>query len=97
MQLAVLPIITSVQRLQQTGLKVNLKKSKLIFTELDYLGYVMGKGMRCLKAQQRKVATLAPPTPKTKKQLHYFLNLAGYYRHFIPHVVTVETLLTDQL
>ena len=35
------------------------------------------------------------PIPGTKKQVHAFLGMVGYYRKFIPNVTMVSALLTD--
>lgn len=69
--------------LQTTDLKVNPKKSKLGFTELEYLGYAEGGGQ--LKTQEKKVeAILQAASPRTKKQVQQFFGVVDYYSRFIP-------------
>lgn len=84
------------QRLQAAGLKINPKKSKLRFTCLDYLEFTIGDGL--VQPQTKKVSAIHNvPRPCTKKQLRQFLGLAGYYRCFVPHFVSIAAPLTDCL
>lgn len=41
------------------------------------------------------MAVGAFPQPATKKQVHAFLGLAGYYCHFVPNFSTVASPLSD--
>lgn len=82
--------------LYAAGLRVNPRKSKLVFQEIEYLGYLVGKGQ--LRPQANKVdAILKAAQPKTKKQLRQFLGLVHYYSHFIPRFATRAFPLTDML
>lgn len=52
------------ERLQAAGLRVNPRKSKLGFKELEYLGYTVGQGR--LKPQKKEVeAILSTAGPQT--------------------------------
>lgn len=84
------------RRLQEAGLRVNPKKSKPGFKELDYLGYTIGDDR--VRPQQKKidVITKAIP-PRTKKCLQQFLGLVGYYSRFIQNYATLAMPLTDRL
>lgn len=60
------------QLLIKAGLRVNPKKSKVEFTQLEYLGYTIGEGT--VKPQARKISAIQnAPRPTTKKQLRQFL------------------------
>lgn len=68
--------------LQQAGLKVNLKESKLGFTEIDYLSYIVEEGR--LKPQRKNVkAILEALRPQTQKHLQTFGGVTGYCSCFI--------------
>lgn len=71
------------QWLNKAGLKINPQKSKLGFTQLDYLGYTIGGDQ--VKPQTKKTEAIRNlPRPLVKKQLRRFLGMAGYYSRFIP-------------
>ena len=38
---------------------------------------------------------LDSPRPRTKKEVRWFLGLAGYYRQFVPHFSDLASPLTD--
>ena len=57
-----------------------------------YLGHVVGNGQICL--EQSKVEAVKVVS-ETKKQVHDFLGLTGYYCKFIPNYVQIATPLTD--
>ena len=66
-------------RLKDAGLKVNLTKSKLCRTELEYLGYwITRQGIQPLT--KKVEAILAIAQPKTKKQLRSFIGMVNFYR-----------------
>lgn len=84
--------------LRQTGLTVNLKKSKLGQRAIQYLGFHIRHGK--IWAGPDKVATLwdVPlPLPPTKDDLQRFLGLANYYWGFVPWFSTQASPLTDLL
>lgn len=57
----------------------NSKKSHLRLTGAQYLGYRIGQGL--LKPTTKK----EHPRPTSKKQVHAFFWLAGYYHRFVPY------------
>lgn len=74
---------------------VNAKKSKVDFKELDYFGYMVGRGQ--LRPQKRKVNAITKASqPHTKKQLWQFLSHMDHYSHFIPNVATMAAPLTSK-
>lgn len=82
--------------LKQAGLTINVKKSKFVFKELKYLGFVVANGS--IKTDPEKVsAVLNFPIPQTKRQARGFLGLAGWYRRFIKDFSTIASPLSDTL
>lgn len=78
------------------GLRVNPKKSKLGFKQLDYLGYTIGGGQ--IRPQIKKIEAIHNQSrPHTKKQLWRFLGMTGYYTRFIPNFTVIACPLTDRL
>lgn len=84
------------QALGQAGLCINSKKSRLGFSKVKYLGYIIGNG--CIEPQQEKIKAIKDaPLPQIKKEVRAFLGPLGYYRRFIPHYSALATPLTDLL
>ena len=80
--------------LRQAGLTANPKKCKLAFSETNYLGYTIGRGL--IKPQEAKLCAIQNwPRPVTKKQVRGFCGLCSYYRRFIHHYSTLAAPLTD--
>ena len=70
-------------RLNESGLKVCMAKSKLCRDELEYLGYnISGKGIQPIT--KKVEAVLAIDRPKTKKQLRGFIGMVNFYRDMWP-------------
>ena len=60
----------------------------------NYLGHGVGGGeVRPMDCKVKAVKEYE--IPKTKKQVHAFLGLCGYYRRFIPSFSTVTNSLTE--
>lgn len=84
------------QHLTEAGLRINPKKSKLGFIQLDYFGYAIGGGL--VKPQPKKVEAIQDlPRPQGKKQLRRFFGMARYYIRFIPNFRAIACPLTDRL
>ena len=85
---------TVLQRLQEAGLTINPSKCDFARAEIEYLGFVIGKGQ--VKPQVQKVQAIKNcPLPQTRIQLRSFLGMAGFYNHYIPNVSSRAALLTD--
>ena len=67
------------KRLHNVGLKVNLHKTELCQTTLDYLGYTLTP--QGIKPQSKKVEAIQRMLPPTnRRQLRRFLGMVNYYR-----------------
>jgi hypothetical protein len=67
------------QRLQDSGLKVNAVKSFFGETEVEYLGYkITRQGIQPVATKIQAIQNLKPPT--TTKQLRSFIGIVNYYR-----------------
>ena len=84
--------------LAEAGVKLSPFKCSFMKEEATYLGHVVdSKGLR---TDPKKIEIIKKwPTPKTSKELHTFIGLAGYYRKFIDGfskiVRPLEILLRD--
>ena len=84
------------EKLSQAKLTVNLVKSEFCQANVVYLGHVAGQGM--VKSIKAKVEAIEKfPTPRTKKELQRFLDMAGYYRKFCQSFSSVASPLTNLL
>ena len=81
-------------RLQGAGLTVKIKKCQFGRPKVPYLGHLVGGGD--LEPDPGKVQAVKEyPQPETKKDVHAFLGLAGYYRRFIPNFAAVAVPMTE--
>ena len=64
--------------------------------EVDYLGHHVGLGR--VQPRAKKVQAVVDfLAPTTRRQLQQFLELAGYYRKFVPHFAHISVALSDML
>ena len=64
------------------GMKLNLRKCKIIRKEVEYLGHLVSKdSIRMVPSYVDRI--LDWPLPQSGKQLRSFLGFTGYYRSFI--------------
>jgi hypothetical protein len=71
-------------RLSNSGLTAKPSKCFIAYTELDCLGYVIGR--QRLQSDEEKIECLKnAPIPETKKKAPSFLGLAGFYSKFVPN------------
>ena len=70
-------------RLKEFNLKIKPKKSYFFQTSVTFLGHILSADG--VSPNPEKVAKIKDwPIPKTPKEVHSFIGLASYYRHFIP-------------
>lgn len=70
-------------RLQKSGVKVNLAKCKFFESSVDYLGHTIDEqGIHPTKEKLR--AIIEAPEPQDLTQLRAYLGLLNYYSKFIP-------------
>ena len=70
---------TVLNKLKETGLKVNATKSFFAKEELEYLGYwITREGVMPVPKKVQAILNIA--IPKTKKQLRRFIGMINYYR-----------------
>ena len=70
---------TVLNKLSETGLKVNTNKSFFARSELEYLGFWLTR--ESIKPLSKKVETMLNiVTPITKKELRLFIGIINYYR-----------------
>ena len=72
-------------RVIQSGLKINVAKSELLWTEVKYLGFFIGKN-RILRNPKCRQALVEFPPPKSPKALARFLGMVQYYKHFLKNL-----------
>ena len=71
------------RRLHQAGRAVKLSKARWARSEVDFLGFTIGKGF--VKAQPKKVQNILEITPpKNLQALQSYLGAMGVYRQFMP-------------
>ena len=86
-------------RFLEAGLKVNISKSDLARTELEYLGYwITREGIKPLNKKVEAINNLA--TPKIRKELRRFIGIVNYYRDMWPRrseILAPLTKLTSKM
>ena len=66
-------------RLEQSGLKINAKRSFFARGELEYLGYwITRQGIQPVATKVEAIHAMAPPT--NKRELRKFIGVVNYYR-----------------
>ncbi len=84
------------QRLQQSGLVLNLQKCQFGVAHVEFLGHAVDAGgARPLDDKVAAVRSIPPPT--TVKELQAFLGMINFYRRFLPSIARTLSPLTDAL
>lgn len=71
------------QRCQEYGVILKLKKSFIGVDKVSFFGYEVRHGQWCMSAS-RKDAISAMPFPKTAKEMQSFLGAALFFHHHVP-------------
>ena len=80
--------------LRGAGLTAKPRKCQFAMAQCSYLGHVVGNG--AVRPEKSKLDAITSfQQPKTKKEVHAFLGLTGYYRRFIPDFATIAVSLSD--
>jgi len=75
-------------------LEIRLDKCKFLYTEIEYLGYLVKEcGIRPTENGINAVVTF--PVPQTKRELQRFLGLCSYFRKFIQDYSMISKPLSD--
>ncbi|KAM8707567.1 hypothetical protein ACLKA7_014661 [Drosophila subpalustris] len=84
------------EQFRKANLTLNIAKSRFCVTEVQYLGFVIGRGG--IATDPSKVDAIRSwPSPKTLKQARRFLGLVGWYRRFIQNFAEVVFPITELL
>lgn len=68
--------------IRKAGIKLNLDKTKLAKTELEFVGQIISSGgVKPIEDRIRKIQEI--DRPKTLKQLRSFIGFVSYYRKFV--------------
>ena len=84
------------QRLRDHGLTAGPKKCFLGYSEIKYLGYVLGNDS--LHPVDEKIVSISKmQLPQTKKQLRSFMGTVNFYRKFIENFAEISAPITNLL
>ena len=81
-------------RLNEVNLAAKPSKMFIGYTELTYLGHVLGNGQRWPESEKTE-KILNAPNPKTKGEVRSLLGQAGFYREYIPEFSSLTAPLSD--
>ena len=85
---------TVLERLKRNELYVSPKKCEFFQTEIDFLGFLVGRDG--IRVNPEKVDVLKTwPKPKSLTELRSFLGLLQFFRRFIPKFSGIAAPLTD--
>ena len=81
------------QTLQDAGLYLNKKKTKLFCYETSFLGHIISqKGIQADPSKVEKIINW--PRPKNLKEVQQFLGLVRYLNAFLPHLALQSSILS---
>ncbi|XP_029450865.1 protein NYNRIN-like [Rhinatrema bivittatum] len=82
--------------LYSKGYRASKKKAQICELEVEYLGFQIREGTRCLGIS-RTSSIRGQPVPTCKKELRAFLGAAGYCRLWIANYAVIAQSLYDKL
>ena len=84
------------QRMQQHGLRARVHKCRFLQPEVDYLGFIVGKGV--IRPDPNRIVALSSwLPPKDIHELRSFLGMANTLLRFTPMFAHHASILTDLL
>ncbi|XP_037930955.1 uncharacterized mitochondrial protein AtMg00860-like [Teleopsis dalmanni] len=84
------------RRLREARLKINIPKCKFFMDEIKYLGHVVSnQGIHTDPDKIAAIKELAPPT--NLKELRRYLEIASWYRRFVPEFLNTIQPMTALL
>ena len=82
------------QRLELHHLAINPAKCEFNRSEIAFLGHLVNaEGIRPLPERVRAISELSKPA--TIRELKKFLTMINYYRRFLPHALTTQSILLE--
>ena len=82
------------ERVRNANIKLKPSKARIGFSEVQYLGQIVGGGtVRPTEENIEKI--LNAPVPRTKKGVRSLCGMVNWLRKFIPHVAKLLKPLTD--
>ena len=79
-------------QVEQSGAKIQVTKTALMKSQVNYLGFIVGKAGITMNRQYRS-ALLDFPPPTSGKGLARFLGMVGFYRQFLPGLAAISARL----
>ncbi|KAG8192107.1 hypothetical protein JTE90_027754 [Oedothorax gibbosus] len=84
------------KRIEKAGLTIKPSKCKFAQAQVQYLGHIVGQGLR--KPADLKIEAIKNfSPPKSETEVRAFLELAGYYSRYITMFLSIAAPLTDSL
>ena len=84
------------KRLLAANLKLKLKKYQFFKTHLKFLGFIISKdGIFSVPTKADTIEKMK--TPESLRDIQCFLEMIGYYCHFVSHFLVIATPLTQLL
>ena len=84
--------ILLLKRLAECGHRASLTKLQFCLPEVTYLGHVLKNGQRLLSPERVRLLVDMPP-PRTKKEMHSFIGMANYCRHWVFEYAALDFVL----
>ena len=69
-------------RVTESGGRINVAKTELVRTQVQYLGFIVSNQGVCMDTKYRQ-ALLDFPPPKSPQALARFLGMVTFYKHFL--------------
>jgi hypothetical protein len=82
------------QKTREAKLKIKVGKCRFLYTEIQYLGFVINKEE--IRPDPHKVDDIVNmPQPRTLTQLRSFMGMVNFYKKFIPKLAFIAKPLYD--